>query len=76
MVALAVRTALGRSTLSDCRDVNVTGMDSKAVRFFEVDVRCGLGEETDADMRERCGSGAWGGEWWRHEGHLARRGGR
>ena len=50
MVVLAVRTAVRRSTLSDCRDVNVARMDSRAVRCFEVGVRYELREEIDADV--------------------------
>jgi len=50
MVVLAVRTAVRRSTLSDCRDANVARMDSRGVRCFEVGVRYELGEEIDADV--------------------------
>jgi len=53
MAALAVRTAVRRLTLSDCRNANVARMDSRAVRFFEGDVRCDLGEETDAGVSVR-----------------------
>ena len=49
MAALAARTAASRSTFADGRDAYVVSMDSSAARFFEADVSCELGEETDAD---------------------------
>jgi hypothetical protein len=47
MAALAARTAARRSTLLDGRDANVASMDSIAAKFFEVDAKGELGEETD-----------------------------
>ena len=81
MATLAPRTAVRWSILLDCRDANVAIMDSRAVRFFEVDATGELSEETDADADFYAGAAIAGledemGGGGGHEVHRARRGGR